>query len=273
MNRTRLLVIGTVALVLGGVLSSFVYQSLQAKMALQKLGVDVVVAANDIQVGAKIGDGDLKVVKYPAEDLPRGVFHTKASAVGRGTVLPIGKGEFVVPDKLSAQNAGAGLSTLIALGMRAEAVRVNDVIAVAGFVVPGTRVDVLVTGHPTGSSDPQTVTVLQDVAVLATGQKTDRSATGEPQNSSVVTLLVSPEDSEELALASQEGRIQLVLRNPLDTNQDKPAAIRNTNLFGGATSAPHPAKLTRIKHAPTEAPELEIDIFQGTHKETIHLKQ
>jgi len=119
--------------------------------------------------------------------------------------------------------------------MRAEAVRVNDVTAVAGFVVPGTRVDVLVTGNPTGSSDPQTVTFLQNVAVLATGQKTDRSATGEPQNSSLVTLLVSPEDSEELALASQEGRIQLVLRNPLDTNQDKPAAIRNTNLFGGAT--------------------------------------
>jgi Flp pilus assembly protein CpaB len=119
MNRTRLLVIGIVALVLGWVLSSFVYQSLQAKMALQKVGVDVVVAANDIQVGAKIGDGDLKVVKYPPEDLPRGVFHTKASAVGRGTVLPIGKGEFIVPDKLSVQNAGAGLSTLIALGMRA----------------------------------------------------------------------------------------------------------------------------------------------------------
>jgi pilus assembly protein CpaB len=273
MSRTRLLVIGVVALVLGAVLSSFVYQSLQAKMAREKVGVDVVVAANDIQVGAKIGDGDLKVVKYPAEDLPRGVFHTKASAVGRGTVLPIGKGEFVVPDKLSAQNAGAGLSTLIALGMRAEAVRVNDVTAVAGFVVPGTRVDVLVTGNPPGSSGPQTVTVLQDVAVLASGQKTDRSATGEPQNSSVVTLLVSPEDSEELALASQEGRIQLVLRNPLDTNQGKPAAIRNTNLFGGPAPARHTAKVMRVKQAPTKAPDVEIDIYQGNRKDTIHLKQ
>jgi len=116
MNRTRLSLIEIVALFLGGVLSSFVYQSLQAKMALQKVGVDVVVAANDIQVSAKIGDRDLKLVKYPPEDLPRGVFHTKSSAVGRGTVLPIGKGEFVVPDKLSSQNAGAGLSTLIAWG-------------------------------------------------------------------------------------------------------------------------------------------------------------
>ena len=276
MNRTRLLVIGVVALALGAALSFFVYQGLQAKMAPQKVGVDAVVAANDIQVGAKIADRDLKVVKYPPEDLPPRVFHTKTSALGRGTVLPIGKGEFVVPDKLAAENAGAGLTTLIALGMRAEAVRVNDVTAVAGFVVPGTRVDVLVTGNPTGSSEPQTMTVLQDVAVLATGQRTERSATGEPQNASVVTLLVSPEDSEKLALASQEGRIQLVLRNPLDTNQEKAAAIRKRSLFGGAMSAPHSAKIMRVKQAPTQAPEpekLEIDIFRGTQKETIQLKQ
>jgi len=276
MNRTRLLVIGVVALALGAALSFFVYQSLQAKMAPQKVGVDAVVAANDIQVGAKIADRDLKVVKYPPEDLPPRVFHTKTSALGRGTVLPIGKGEFVVPDKLAAENAGAGLTTLIAVGMRAEAVRVNDVTAVAGFVVPGTRVDVLVTGNPTGSSEPQTMTVLQDVAVLATGQRTERSATGEPQNASVVTLLVSPEDSEKLALASQEGRIQLVLRNP-HTNQEKAAAIRKRGLFGGAMSAPHSAKIMRVKQAPTQAPEpekpLEIDVIKGNHKETIQLKQ
>src|SRR5438552_14398664 len=275
MDRTRLLVIGIVALVLGAALSSVVYQRLQAKMTPPKVGVDVV-AANDIQVGAKIGDRDLKIVKYPPEDLPPRVFHTKASAVGRGTVLPIGKGEFVVADKLAAENAGAGLSTLIAVGMRAEAVRVNDVTAVAGFVVPGTRVDVLVTGNPTGSSEPQTMTVLQDVAVLATGQRTERSATGEPQNASVVTLLVSPEESEKLALASQEGRIQLVLRNPRDINQEKAAAIMKTSLFDGATEAPDRAKVTRVKQAPMLAPEpekLEIDIFRGTQKETIQLKQ
>ena len=108
MDRTRLLLIGIVALVLSAALSYVVYQRLQAKMAPQKVGVDVVVAANDIQIGAKIADRDLKVVKYPPEDLPPRVFHTKTSALGRGTVLPIGKGEFVVPDKLAAENAGAG---------------------------------------------------------------------------------------------------------------------------------------------------------------------
>ncbi len=106
MDRTRLLVIGIVALVLSAALSYVVYQRLQAKMAPPKLGVDVVVAAIDIQIGAKIGDRDLKVVKYSPEDLPPRVFHTKASAVGRGTVLPIGKGEFVVPDKLRPKTRG-----------------------------------------------------------------------------------------------------------------------------------------------------------------------
>jgi pilus assembly protein CpaB len=96
-------------------------------------------------------------------------------------------------------------------------------------------------GNPTGSSEPQTVTILQNVAVLATGQRTERSATGEPQNASVVTLLVSPEDAEKLALASQ-GRIQLVLRNPVDISQEKPAVINHTNLFSSPMSAQPSAK-------------------------------
>jgi pilus assembly protein CpaB len=278
MNRTRLLVIGVVALALGAASSFFVYQRLQAKMTSPKVGVDVVVAANNIQVGAKIEDSDLKVVKYPPEDLPPRFFHKKAAAVGRGAVLPIWKGDFVVADKLAAENAGAGLSSLIAVGMRAEAVRVNDVTAVAGFAVPGTRVDVLVTGDPAGSSEPQTVTVLQNVAVLATGQRTERSATGEPQNASVVTLLVSPEDSEKLALASL-GRIQLVLRNPVDTSQEKAPVIRHSDLFGSPTSARHTAKVTRVKHvliSPSVSEPvkpLEIDVIEGGHIETIQMKQ
>jgi Flp pilus assembly protein CpaB len=92
MNRTRLLVIGVVALVLGAVSGSYVYQSLRAKMAPSKVGIDVLVAANDIQVGTKIEDRDLKVVKYPPEDLPRRVFHTKASAIGRRRRSPYRKG-------------------------------------------------------------------------------------------------------------------------------------------------------------------------------------
>lgn len=274
MNHRRLLFIGALALVLGGVSSLLVYNRLLARVAPTRFQINVVVAAHDIQVGAKIADQDLKFVKYPPDDLPAHVFRTKTSIVGRAVVLPIGKGEFVVADRLAGENAGAGLAALIATGMRAVAVRVNDVTAVAGFVVPGTRVDLLATGNASG--EPSTVTLLQDVPVLATGQKTERSATGEPQNAAVVTLLVSPEDAEKVALASQEARIQLALRNPTDPGRENPETIKRTMLFRDVQSK-QPAKLIPSKHMPSSPPpepiKLEIDIFRGTQKETIHLKQ
>src|SRR5262249_59085664 len=102
-------------------------------------------------------------------------------------------------------------------GMRSVSVGFNEVVAVAGFVVLGTRVDVVLRGNPGGNSENQTTTVLENIAVLAAGQKLERNAAGEPQSVPVITLLVSPEDAQKLTLASQEGRIQLALRNPLDT--------------------------------------------------------
>ncbi len=110
-------------------------------------------AANDIAVGAKVEDRDVKTVRFPAADLPANCFHLKSSVVGRGAILPIAKGEFFLPNKLAGENAGSGMPSLIPPGMRAVSVRVNEVIGVAGFVVPGTRVDVLLTGNPNGSSD------------------------------------------------------------------------------------------------------------------------
>lgn len=274
MTRKRLLMIGVLAVGLGALAAFFIYRRLQSGLANAIPQVNVVVAARDVQAGAKIEESDLKVVKYPPDNLPPHIFRDKTSVVGRGAVLPIEKGEFVVPEQLALENSGAGLSSLIAKGMRAVALRVNDVTAVAGFVVPGTRVDVLLTGNPVGTSEPQTITVLQNVAVLATGQRTERSSTGDPQNSPVVTLLVSPEDSEKLALATQEGRIQLVLRNPLDTTQEKPTAVRSTSLFGSAPSH-QPIKIKEVKSAPTgniEVPRNDIEIYRGTHQETVHLK-
>ena len=273
MNRRRLLFIGILALASGAVVANIVYHRLQAKATPAKSTVHVVVAANDIQVGAKIADQDLKIVKYLPDDLPAGFFRTKSPVIGHGAVLPIHKGEFVLPDKLSL---GPGFTSQIAVGTRAEGVRVNDVTAVGGFVLPGTRVDVLATGTPTGSNEPQTETILQDILVLAVGPKTDRSPTGEPQNAPVVALQVSPEDAEKLALASQEGHIQLVLRNSGDTKQETTPAVKNTNLFSGATPQ-QPTKAKRTKPAPTLAPEipkpLEIEMINGPKRETIQLKQ
>jgi pilus assembly protein CpaB len=123
--------------------------------------------------------------------------------------------------------------------MRAVSVRVNEVVSVAGFVTPGTRVDVLLTGTPGGTGEQQTTTVLQNVAVLASGHTLERTSTGEAQNTAVITLLVSPDDAQRLTLASSEGHIQLALRNPLDTKQDEVASSNSRGLYrGGAPPAP-----------------------------------
>jgi pilus assembly protein CpaB len=274
MSRRRFLVIGVCALALGALSSLRVYNQLRAMIPAVSNGVDVVVAAEDIQVGAKLSAHSLNVVRYPPGNLPPHVFHTKTSAMTGGVVvLPIGRGEFVVKEKLAGEEAGAGLPALIAMGMRAVAVRVNDVTNVAGFVAPRARVDVLVTGYSPGSSELQTITVLQDIAVLASGQSTDSSVTG-AQNTTVVTLEASPEDAERLVLASQEGHIQLVLRNPVDADQEKRAPIRNTVLFGGTLTRPT-IELKPVKHSSMPAPEpfTEIDIYRGREREILKLKQ
>jgi pilus assembly protein CpaB len=271
--------IGVIALALGGLLSSVVYKRLEAGAAgPRKPGVDIVVAANDLQVGTKLEDRDLKLVNFPEENLPEGVIRQKARAVGRGVLQPISRGEFILSSKLADKDV-AGLPALIPPGMRALSVRVNDVIAVAGFVLPGTRVDVLLTGNPGAGGESVTTTVLENVTVLATGQKLERNAAGDPQNTAVITLLVSPEDAQKLTLASQQGRIQLSLRNPLDTGQEKIASVRNAGLYNGAApTLDTPKTPTRVKHvAPTPAPSrpspYKIEIIRGNEKKEVNFEQ
>ncbi len=271
MNRSRLLLIGIVALALGAFVSFTVYRNLQSRTGSDTApGVDVVIAAGDIQVGAKIEDKDVKAVRFPSGDLPPSCFHLKSSVVGRGVVLPIAKGEFVLPLKLAGENAGYGLPSLIPPGMRAVSVRVNEVVSVAGFVLPGTRVDVLLTGNPSGASEQQTTTVLENVAVIATGQRLERNAAGDPQSTPVITLLVSPDDAQKLTLASTQGRIQLALRNPLDTKQQDLASMRTNSLYKNV-SAPMPVVRERHKRKTVElppAPDLyTVQVIRGNKTE------
>lgn len=274
MNRTRLLMIGALALALGAIVSLVVYKNLQGKSSSNnEPGVDVVVAASDIQVGARVEEHDVRAVKYPASALPAGTFKKPSQVLGRGVILPIAKGEFILPSKLAPENAGSGLPSLIPPGMRAVSVRVNEVISVAGFVGPGTRVDVLLTGTPNGSSEDQTTTVLQNVAVIAAGHTLERNAAGDAQNTPVITLLVSPDDAERLTLASSEGHIQLSLRNPLDTQQDDVAAANARGLYKGGTppAAPppvhtHPVKLQKAQPPPPPPSVLSVEVYQGDKK-------
>src|SRR5215831_2323454 len=234
MNRTRLLMIGVLAIAAGLLVALYVYKNLQPRTGVPADMAQVMVAANDLQVGARIEEHDIKVIQIPSGDMPAGAPRKRAEVIGRGVILPIPKGAFILPNNLAGENAGAGLPALIPPGMRAVSVRVNEVISVAGFVTPGTRVDVLLTGTPGGSGEQQTTTVLQNVAVLASGRTLERTSSGEAQNTAVITLLVTPDDAQRLTLASSEGRIQLALRNPVDTKQDEVPASLSRGLYRGA---------------------------------------
>jgi len=243
MNRSRLFMIGGLALALGLLVSYTVYNQLRTSGGINnEPGVDVVVAVNDLQLGAKLEDRDIRLARFPQSVIPPGAFTKKTQVTGRGVVLPVSKGEFILPGKLAAANAGSGLPALIPPGMRAVSVRVNDVVSVAGFVQPGSRVDVLATGNQGGGNDRQTSTVLENVAVIAVGKNLERNPNGDAQPAPVITLLVSPDDGQRLTLASQEGRIQLALRNPLDTRREQIGATRASSLYPGLAAPPTQAK-------------------------------
>jgi pilus assembly protein CpaB len=272
--------IGALAVAAGLLVSLYVYKDLQAKSGPPRDLAQVMVAANDLQVGTRVEERDIKVIQVSASDLPPGAPRKKADVIGRGVILPIPKGDFILPNHLAGENAGAGLPALIPPGMRAVSVHVNEVVSVAGFVTPGTRVDVLLTGSPNGSGEQQTTTVLQNVAVLASGRTLERTTTGEAQNTAVITLLVTPDDAQRLTLASTQGRIQLALRNPLDTKQDDvPASLSRTLFRGGA---PPPPIVRPVVHHMDTTPKppivnlpspVSVEVYQGDKKQEIKLPE
>lgn len=282
MNRTRLLMIGALALALGFIASLYAYKNLQTRSGGNtEPGIDVIVAANDLQVGAKVSERDIRIIKIPGSDMPAGAPRKKSDVLDHGVIIPITKGDFILPTKLAGENAGAGLPSLIPPGMRAVSVRVNEVVSVAGFVTPGTRVDVLLTGTPGAAGEQQTTTVLQNVAVLASGHTLERTATGEAQTTAVITLLVSPDDAQRLTLASSEGHIQLALRNPLDTKQDEVPASNSRGLYKGMAAvtptikpvAHHTIQKPATISAPVPNPGVSVEVYQGEKKTSVNCSE
>jgi pilus assembly protein CpaB len=263
--------IGGMALALGLLVSFTVYNKLRAYTgANNERSVEVVVAAEPIEIGSKLTDHDLRFALVPQSSVPPGAFTRKSQVVGRGAVLPISPGDFVLPNKLAAEDAGAGLPSMIPQGMRAVSVRVNDVVSVAGFVQPGTRVDVLSTGSQ--GNERQTTTVLENVAVIAVGKNLDRNAPPDAAPAPVITLLVSPGDAQKLALSSQEGRIQLALRNPLDTRKGGIGATKTSALYPSDTppvteTKPKPHRMVaKTSPAPPPSP-YQVEMIRGSKKD------
>lgn len=247
------------ALVAATAASFAVFRALQ-RLPVQKAEmptVTVVVAAKALPVGALVGARDVKTVAWPAESPVPGVIFEPAAAVGRGLLAPIGENEPLTDGKLAPREAGAGMAPVIPPGMRAISVKVDEVVAVAGFVVPGSRVDVLVTVPE--ESDSRTRTVVGNLQVLASGTRYDQQEAedGKPVPSTVVTLLVTPEDAERIALASYGGRVVLALRNPLDTAPTATSGVRLASLAGpgSAPQIERPVQPRRaVKPVPPPAP-------------------
>lgn len=244
MNRSRMFLLAAVAFLVAIGVAAFTYQALSNRLKPVEDTTQIVVAALPVSVGAKLTEADLRMVSWPKAAPIEGSFHSIAEVVDRGVLVSMIPNEPILASKLAAEGSGAGLMSTIPDGMRAVGVKVNDVIGVAGFVVPGSRVDVILSGSPTSGNIEMAKVFLENIQVLAAGQNVANDDNGRPMNVQVVTLLVNPEQSEKLALASVDGRIQLALRNPLDLEEMKPNAIRKEHLFSGGSVAPAPPAVT-----------------------------
>jgi pilus assembly protein CpaB len=260
MNRRLLLIL--IAALIGGVSASYVVYRLVGG----RLGpaappmAEVVVAAHDLAVGSSIGPADVRI-GHLAGALPKGALVKTDAALNRGVTAAIYEGEPVIADRLAMPGTGGGLAAMIPAGMRASAVRVNDVVGLAGFVTPGMRVDVLVTGIAAGGNTAdgtRVATLLQNIQVLSAGGNLQKDSEGKPQIVQVVNLLVTPEQAEKLSLASNQTQIQLVLRNPLDAAITTPPGTKMAELFGSSSvapsRAPRPAVSLRARSERREKP-------------------
>lgn len=239
---TRNLLVVVLALTAAGIASFAVYRAIQ-RIPVREVEVAhayAVVAANTLPVGSLITKDDVKLVPWPARNPVEGGFAKPEEVIGRGVVVPVAVNEPLTASKLASRAAGAGLPPTIKPGMRAISLKVNEVIGVAGFVTPGTRVDVVV-ALGTQASDSVARVVVSNVEVLTAGTKIDQDKArkdGQPIPTTVVTLMVTPDDAEKITLAEAQGRIMLTLRNPLDIEPSKTNGIRLASLVGPASLPP-----------------------------------
>lgn len=271
MNR-RLVTILLLAFAVAGTCAFLVYRMVGNRLAAAKPAATIhVVAANaDIKLGAVLTAANLTTIEV-AGALPKGAILKPENAIGRGVLSDLYQGEPILENRLAAPGSGGGLAATIPEGMRACAVKVDEVVGVAGFVTPGMRVDVLIAGLPPGVSGSNSTTgtlektLLQNIQVLSAGQDIQKDAEGKPHTVQVVNLLVDPEQAQTLSLASGQTKIQLVLRNPLDTKIGVVPGTNTANLF--ADQIPAPVKARPVKAVPKAAPPaFTVEVINGAKR-------
>ena len=246
--RNRMLILATVALALSIGITYLAYRVFQSRLQPAEVTSDVVVAAKQMALGVRITKEDIKLVQWPKSNPIQGGFNDPNLVVDRGTMVPLEINEPILESKLASKEAGSGLTTIIPEGMRALSIQVNSIIGVAGFVLPGSRVDLILIGVPppevAGAKNNEMASkiILENLQVLAIGQTVQRDVEGKPQTVQDVTLLLTPEQAEKVALATGDGRIQLALRNPMDKEAAEPPLVVRSALYTGPTMEAPPGE-------------------------------
>jgi pilus assembly protein CpaB len=278
MNRVRIFSVFAIAIIAGCGLAYGTYDYLQ-NVPVKTVTVPtkrVVVANTDLTLGSELRRDDLKAIDWPVSAVPEGSFEDPAALLGRGLIASVVRNEPILPGKLASKEAGSGLPPIIPSGKRAVSVRVNEVIGVAGYVLPGTRVDVVATQSPTAKAEDMTSkVVLSNVEVLTAGTRLEHdSKDGKPMQVTVVTLVVTPDEAERLTLASTEGKIQLALRNPLDLESPATAGVKPGVLMGSVQQRPAPAARRATAPANTSIPAFippapTVEIIRGDKRQHV----
>jgi pilus assembly protein CpaB len=251
----RIFIVLVLAIAAGGVFAFATYNYVQ-QIPGKTVSIPttrVAVAGSDLEVGDEITKDSVRLIDWPSNAAPANAITDANEVIGRGLVMPMIQNEPFLELKLAPKDAGAGLPPAIPPGLRAVSVKVNEVIGVAGYVLPGTHVDVVATVSPTQqSSDITSKVILTNVLVLAAGTKIEQGEKDKkPIAVSVVTMLVDPEQAERLTLASTEGKIQLALRNPLDKTTPTTRGIKPAALLGAQATTPRAiARPGTVKPAP-----------------------
>lgn len=284
MNK-RFVGVLTFAFLVAAGASLVLYKVLIARPATANAGpalAQVALATKDLDVGTVLKEEDVKIASWPGA-VPLGATSQVKDIIGRGVITAIFAKEPIIASRLAPKGAGGGMAAMIPPGMRAVAVRVNEVVGVAGFVVPGTHVDILISGTAPGGSGTLgtlTQTLLQNIEVLSAGQDFKKDAEGKPITVQVVNMLVTPTQAEQLSLAASQTAIQLVLRNPLDHEIAKTPGTALQHLFTGGKMlrppdpSPRPQRAAAapipMRAAPAPAPAKEVpfvmEIISGPTK-------
>jgi pilus assembly protein CpaB len=255
------------AAVLAGGITFLLYRRLSANGGRHQT-TKIVAAAADLPMGATLAAKDIVLVDWPTDVPLTGTFSKADAVLGRPLVQSIGAKEPIFVRDLGIEGSGIGIAAKIPPGMRATAVRSNEIVGVAGFLYPGSHVDVLATYNVPNGTGTITQTVLQDVEVVTAGQTIEPDPQGKPQQVNVVTLLLNPENSQKLQLASTQGSIQFVLRNGTDTKNTDMHPTRLDELAGLAKPAP-PTRVFHKTTPPPQQPVVLVEVIEGT-KRTVH---